>query len=95
MGVFTFNVHAAIDHFHAAKNSIIVLRQCCDPPFVVQLFILFWVQIGYNLRLSTRIQFLVEQLVRDIVVQKFLAYFNLKKWKIGLKLADCSIAGVH
>jgi hypothetical protein len=56
---------------------------------------LFWVQIGYNLRRSTRIQFLVEQLVRDIVVQKFLAYFNLKKWKIGLKLADCSIAGVH
>ncbi len=31
----------AIDHFHCAESSINVLRQCCNPPFVVQLFVFF------------------------------------------------------
>jgi hypothetical protein len=38
-----------IDHFHLAKSSINVLRQCCNPPFVVQLLIFFKVKIGKKL----------------------------------------------
>ncbi len=60
MLVWWIKINKVTCHGQLAQSSINVLWQCCNPPFVVQLFILFWVKIGYNVRRSTRILFLVD-----------------------------------